>query len=155
MTNKKRAKSYTKKKLGRYKLNRKDILVIEKMLRKYANVYEMKKAAIYNKSTSPPSGRRNMPRIYADMHVIASGVHADSIKFLPKSIKSTSYFEVNCRPGILVKFTPLSTVISSQENYATGRELMVMRGVVSEIEVYLLSRQKSFINRIKLFLPIP
>jgi hypothetical protein len=173
MANKKRIRSYYKKKLGRYRLNRSDIIAIEKLLRIYSNAYEKKKASLYGHPTEPTDGRRHMPRRYADMHVKVgrfrhklprfgwlsmeidyTGVeyiyNADSVKFLPKSIKKARYFQICCSPGMEVTFSPFLTTVGAQTNYATGEELRVMKGVVSEIEKYLLGSKKSFINIIKL-----
>jgi hypothetical protein len=132
--------------LGRYKLTRRDILVIEKLLRIYADVYEKKHASNYGQSTNSPDVRRHMPRKYVDMNVIFNGQRADSIKFLPKDIRRSSNFEIRCDPGIWVKFRPFSTTIGGQVLYATGVELMVMKEVASKIEMYLRKANKSLIN---------
>lgn len=67
--------------LGRYRFNRRDILVIEKILRIYADAYEKRSAAIYAQRSKPPDGQRCMPRKYADLHVDFNGVRADNVKF--------------------------------------------------------------------------
>ena len=133
-------------KAGRYRLSRRDILVIEKLLRIYADAYEKRQALKYGKSILPPEGRRHMPRKYADMHVNFNGERADSVKFLSKDIKRSSNFEIRCNPGMWVKFTPFSTTIGGQVLYATGVELMVMKDVVLKIETYLKGRDRSLIN---------
>ena len=166
-------RSYYEKSLGRYRLERNDIVAIEKILRIYADAFEKKEASLHGGPTTPPDGRKHMPRKYADMHVEIgryrhklprlgwgemeidySGVEyiydADSVKFLPKAFKIASYFHICCSPGIEVTFSPLKTTVGAQTNYATGNELKIMKEVVSEIEKYLLESKKSFINLIKL-----
>lgn len=150
MTNKNRSKSYSKKKFGRYQLTRRDILVIEKILRIYADAYEKKHLLLAGENPFPADGRRNMPRKYADMHVTIGEMDADSIKFIPKSIKFTRYLKVQCSQGIIVSFTPLATEIAAQTNYATGNELKIMKEVVSKIGNYLLGSKKSFFNIVRL-----
>lgn len=169
MANKKRENLYYESSLGRYSLNRGDILQLEKILRVYADVYEKKKASIHGGLTSPPEGRKHMPRKYADMHIKIgrfkhklprfgwgymhidyTGVQyiydADSVKFLDKSIKKARYFEISCSPGIRITFSPLKTTIGAQMNYATGVELKAMREAVEAVEFYLLKRKNSFLN---------
>jgi len=133
-------------KLGRYRLSRRDILVIEKLLRIYADAYEKRRASTYGDSSTPPDGRKHMPRKYADMHVSFNGVRADSVKFLPKEIKRSSNFEVRCSPGMWVEFTPFKTTIGAQVLYATGAELKTIKEVASKIGNYLRERDKSLIN---------
>lgn len=77
-------KVYTELSLGDIKLTRRDILVIEKLLRIYADAYEKNEASSYGQTTKPLRVRKHMPRKYADMNVVFNGVRADSIKFLPK-----------------------------------------------------------------------
>lgn len=133
-------------KLGRYRLTRRDILVIEKLLRIYADAYEKNRASSYGQSTNPPERRKHMPRKYADMNVVFNGYRADSVKFLPKDIKRSSKFEIRCNPGMWVEFTPFSTTIGGQVLYATGIELKVMKAVSLKIEKYLITRAKALIN---------
>lgn len=133
-------------KLGRYKLNRRDILVIEKILREYADAYEKRQAKTNGHSTMPPPGRRHMPRKYADLHVNFNGERADSVKFLPKDNKRSNNFEVRCSPGMWVEFKPFSTTIGGQVLYATGIELKVIKQTASKIESYLQKCNKSLIN---------
>jgi len=71
---------------------------------------------------------------------------ADSVKFLPKFVKEARYVEIECWPGISISFTPLTTTIYAQTHYVTGKELKVMREVVSEIEEYLSRCTDSFFN---------
>lgn len=147
MTNKKRPKNGYKRKLGRYRLNRANILTIEKILRVYADAKEMKHARV----STLPRGQRHMPRKYVDRHVRVGhyvpylfgfyshedDYDADSVKFLPKVIKKSRYLEVACKPGITITFTPFSTTIHAQTNYATGQELRVMKDVVASLEKYI------------------
>ena len=134
-------------KLGRYRLSRRDILVIEKLLRIYADAYEKRQASSYGLSTEPPKGRRHMPRKYADIHVIFNGESADSVKFLPKNIKQSSNFEIRCDPGMWVKFTPFGTTIGGQVLYAKGIELKIMKDVASKLEGYIVSLPKALLNK--------
>lgn len=150
MANKKRRErmqNLYRVRLGRYKLTRRDILVIEKLLRIYANAYEKRQALAFGQSAEPPSGRKNMPRKYADMNVIFNGLRADSVKFLPKSFKQSSNYEIRCDPGLWVKFTPFSTTIGGQVLYATGIELKVMKETIKAIEQYFTKVPKSLMNR--------
>lgn len=133
-------------KLGCYRLSRRDVLVIEKLLRIYADAYEVRQARVYKLSATPPEGRKHMPRKFADMHVSFNGHRADSVKFLPKDITRSSHFEVRCDPGIWVEFKPFGTTIGGQVLYATGIELKVMKEVALKIEAYLAKRKKSIIN---------
>lgn len=165
MVNRKRDRNGYRKQLGRYRLNRTDILAIEKILWLYADAREMRLAGV----KEIPEGRKHMPRRAADRHVrigryrpfyITVGwgeyaiyypgvdyIHdADSVKFLPKFIKKTRYIEVACKPGITVTFTPLSTTIYAQTHYATGGELKVMKEVVAKIEEYLSNCKQSYLN---------
>lgn len=169
MVNKKRDRNGYKKQLGRYRLSRDNIIALENILRQYADAHELHYATKYGKTTTPPAGRKHMPRVFADMHVKIGrykplsfevgrahyGIHyagvdyfqdADSVKFLPKSIRKTRYVEVACRPGIVITFTPLTTTIYAQTHYATGGELKVMREVVSKIERYLSALPSSYLN---------
>lgn len=167
MANKKRDKNTYVKRLGRYRLDRADLLAIEKILWVYADFCEMKHAGI----DKLPDGRRHMPRAvvdrcasigfyrpfhftlgwgefginYADIDWI---YREDSVKFLSKQgyPKRTRYLELAAWPGIKVIFTPLSTVIYAQTHYAKGRELKVMKKAVSEIERYLDESKLSFLN---------
>lgn len=133
-------------KLGRYRLTRRDILVIEKLLRIYADEYEKRQGRVQGDMTTSSKGRRHMPRKYADRHVVFNGVRADSVKFLPKSIKRSHKFEVLCKPGMWVEFTPFRTTIGGQVLYATGAELMTIYEVSAKIESYLMTRKRSIIN---------
>lgn len=135
---------------GRFKLTRKDVLVIEKLLRIYADAYEQQHSLKLNQSTTPPKGRKHMLRKYADMNVIFNGLRADSVKFIPKQITYSNTFEIRCDPGLWVKFTPFSTVICGQVLYATGIELKTMKEVVQKIETYLQSSPRSLINFVDL-----
>ena len=146
MTNKKHSGQYSKIRLGRYKLTRKNILVIEKILRKYADAYEKNHSIKAGNSPYPPAGRRHMPRKYADMHTTVSGLTGDSIKFIPKSLKRSSHIKIQCSQGIIITFTPFNTEIASQTNYATGPELKVMNEVTSEIEQYISQLPKALLN---------
>lgn len=137
-------------KLGRYRLSRHNILVIEKLLRIYADTYEKSRTSKHGHNALPPGGRKHMPRKYADMHVNFNGVRADSVKFLSKEINFSRNFEIRCDPGMWVKFTPFSTTIGIQVLYATGVELKVMKEVVSKIEAYLSKCDKSLINLCKI-----
>lgn len=153
MANKKRRermKQLYRVKLGRYKLSRRDILVIEKILRIYADAHEKRQAAQFGHSKTPPTGRKHMPRKYADMHIVFNGHRADSVKFLPKNIKRSNRFEIRCSPGMWIEFTPLSTTIGVQVLYATGPELKTMKDVVSKIEAYLSKCDRSILNVCKL-----
>ena len=169
MVNVKRDRNGYRKRLGQYRLNRADIIAIEKLLRLYADAHEINYASKYGKRTTPPDGRKHMPRVFADMNIkigryepyaielgwnyfgwrragIDFFFDADSVKFLPKSIKKARYFELQCRPGITLTFTPLSTTIYAQTHYATGRELTIMKEAVLAIETFLLGAEKSRIN---------
>lgn len=150
MANKKRVNSYAVKKLRCYKLTRKDVVVLQKILRRYADLCESKKDMISGRVRRLPDGRGVMPRNRMDMHVTVGDLSVDHIGLLPKKIKRTRYLEVNCTPGIKVEFKPLSTKIGSQENYATGVELMAMRRSVAEIIAFLETRKRSFANLISL-----
>lgn len=165
MANKKRDKSGYRNKLGRYRLTRHNILAIEKILRVYADAKEMKVADL----KAIPDEKKHMPRKYTDRNIKIGryqpfyvslglndlGIHypgvtwiysADSVKFLPKSIKKSSYIQEECFPGITVTFRPFSTVVYAQTQYATGRELMIMKATVAKVEKYLSSLPKSFMN---------
>lgn len=165
MANKKRDRNGYKKQLGRYRLGRKDIIAIEKILRIYADAREMHFARI----SSLPKSKRHMPRKFVDCHISIGryspyhitmgwgefGIHypgvdyiftADSVKFLPKSIKKSRYIEVACKPGISISFRPLSTTIYAQTHYATGKELKVMKEVIKLAEEYFSKLPKSTFN---------
>jgi len=169
MANKKRDINGYRKQLGRYKLSRADILAIEKILWVYADAREMKHAGISNM----PDGRRHMPRVAVDRHasigkyspfhltfawndfgIYFAGVNwiyrEDSSKFLPKRIKKTRYLELAAWPGIKVTLTPKETTIYAQTQYATGRELKVMKEAVLLIEKYLSRIDNSSLNLINL-----
>jgi hypothetical protein len=135
-------------KLGRYKLTRKDVLVVEKLLRIYANTYEKRRATRFKREVVLSSKRKVAKRSFADMHVLFSGVRADSVKFLPKTIKRRLHysFELRCNPGMWVRFTPLRTIIGMQVLYATGEELRSMQEVASKIETYIRAKPKSIVN---------
>jgi len=166
MVNKKRDINGYRKKLGKYKLNRGDILAIEKLLRIYADAKEMHSEGI-NKL---PAGKKHMPRKFVDRHIeigrykpftiqigmdyygwSRAGVEVlyreDSVKFLPKHIKKSSYIKILARPGIHIEFTPLVTTIYAQTHYATGVELKTMKEVVSNIEQYLSTLPTALLNR--------
>lgn len=167
MANKKRSRNGYKQKLGGFNLNRRDILALEKILRVYADAKEMHSANV----TSPPLGKRHMPRKYVDRHVAIGryrpfyitigwheyGIHypgvsyfhyADSVKFLSKRIKRTRYLQIAAKPGIEVTFRPFSTTIYAQIHYATGKELKVMNEAVALIEDYLIKSKPAYINKI-------
>ncbi|NLA43346.1 hypothetical protein GX865_04325 [Candidatus Saccharibacteria bacterium] len=153
MANKKRKERMSKLyrvKLGRYRLTRRDILVLEKLVRIYADSHEKRQAAQFGHSTIPPDGRRYMPRKYADMHVTLNGLQADSVKFLPRHIKRSHRFKIRCRPGLWIEFTPLNTTIGAQVLYATGPELNVINEVVAKIRAYLEKCDRSIINLVDL-----
>lgn len=171
MANKKRDKNGYRKQLERYRLTRKDLLVIEKILWTYADAKEMartdSKALSHNRKHMP---RKSVDRYasvgrYNPFHLSLGWNEAgtqypsinwvyreDSVKFLSGRgyPKRTSYLELAAWPGIKVTFTPLSTTIFAQTHYATGKELMVMRKVAHSIEEYLLKADKSLINVCKL-----
>jgi len=165
MANKKRDLNGYKKELDRYKLNRSDILAIEKMLRVYGDAKEMQSSGI----SKPPNGQKHMPRKYVDRHIrigryrpftiqfgrdyygwTHAGVDyvydADSVKFLPDFIRKARYVEISCKPGITITFKPLSTTLYAQTHYATGKELKIMKETVLKIEIYLRNVKKSYIN---------
>jgi hypothetical protein len=169
MANKKRDINGYRKQLGRYRLNRSDILAIEKMLWIYADALEMKHAGILK----PFDGRRHMPRAAVDRYVSIgryspfylsfrwnefginyAGVNwiyrEDSTKFISKYIQKTRYLELAAWPGIKVTFTPLTTIIYAQTHYATGRELKAMKDVIALIENYLSKHPESYLNSCKL-----
>lgn len=137
-------------KLGRYRLTRRDILIIEKLLRIYADAYEKQRAQSYGEAINPPKGSKHMRRKYADRNVVINGFRADSVKFIPKKIKYSINFEVRCNPGMWIRFTPFTTVIGGQVLYATGIELKTMKEVAAKIETYLQSRPQSLINFVDL-----
>ena len=171
MANKKRDRNGYNKQLGRYRLNREDILAIEKILRIYADAREMKHAGI----SALPDGQSHMPRKYVDRY-IKIGKYApfhlsfgwreywihfagidwlyceDSVKFLAQNtnVKFSRYLQLAAWPGIQVTFTPLSTTIYAQTHYATGNELRVMRRVVMSIEDYLSAKHNSYLNSVNL-----
>lgn len=156
-----------RKQLGRYKLNRSDILALEKLLWRYADAREMKHAGV----SSIPDGRKHMPRVAVDRHVSIGryrpfhlsfgwneyGIHyagvdwicrEDSVKFLSrhKGLWRTRYIELAVWPGIKVTFTPLSTTVYAQTHYATGSELKIMKDVVRLVEDYISKRPASRLN---------
>ena len=167
MVNKKRDRNGFKKRYDRYRLKRSDLLEIEKILWVYADAREMKNTGV----TKLPDGRRHMPRATVDRYasvgryrpfyitvgwgecgIYYPGVNwiyrEDSLKFFSRGDypKRTHYLELVAWPGIKVTFRPLSTTIYAQTHYATGRELMAMRDVVSKIENYLLNLDREFLN---------
>lgn len=172
MVNIKRDRNAYCKQFGKYRLNRRDFLAIEKILWVYADAREMKNAGV----NKPPEGRKHMPRRGVDRHASIGryrpfhvsfgwnefGIHfagvdwiyqEDSVKYLakPEYPQRISYLELSAWPGIKVTFTPLSTTIYAQTNYATGNELRVMRSCVANIEHYLSKCKRSLvINRINL-----
>lgn len=168
MANKKRDRNAYKKELGRYRLNRSDLLKIEKILWVYADAREMQRTR-----AKLPEGRKHMPRKsidrfasigrYRPFHLSFSknefGIHyagvdwiiqEDSVKFLSKSSypKRTRYLELAAWPGIKVTFTPSSTTVYAQTHYATGSELMDMKKAVRSIEHYLAKCQISRFNKV-------
>lgn len=169
MANKKRSRNAYIKNLGRYRVNKRDILAVEKILRMYADELEMKHTNV----SSIPEGRRHMPRRFADMNIKIGryrpfsirlrlmsceiyypGVEylysADSVKFLPKPIKKSRYVRVACDPSISVTFRPFSTKIYAKTHYATGKELKVMKSVIRDIESYLGNLKASSVNTVYL-----
>lgn len=146
MTNKRRSGRYYTKELGRHKLSRRDLLAIEKILRIYADAYEKKHVLAAGGNPVPPQGRRTMPRKYIDMHVTLRGERADSVKFLRSRIRRTRYLDMQCGQAIIISISPLHTVIYAQINYATGNELKTMQLVVSKIEKFIETREKSLLN---------
>lgn len=169
MANKKRDRNGYKSQLGRYRMDRADILAIEKMLKVYADAREKKMSSKFGHSASPPLGRKHMPRKYTDMNIKIGryrpfhielgvnhlGIHypgfdyiydADSVKFLPSAYKKSRYVKIECHPGISVTFRPFSTQVYAQTHYATGKELHIMKQTVAEVEGYLASLPKSFMN---------
>jgi len=169
MANKKRDKNGYRSQLGRYRLNRKNILTIEKMLRVYADAKEMKSSKV----ESTIKARKHVPRKYTDSNIKIgryrpfsihlnrnhfqinySGVDyifdADSVKFLPKEITKSRYVRVECHPGISIIFRPFSTEIYAQTQYATGLELRVMKKVIHDIESYLTGLSVSTLNMVSL-----
>lgn len=171
MANKKRDINGYRKQLGRYKLNRSDILALEKLLWRYADAREMKHAGV----TDLPANRKHMPRKFVDRYASVGsyrpfhfslgwnefGVHyagvdwmyrEDSVKFLSRHrhLKRTRYMELAAWPGIKITFTPLSTTVYAQTQYATGRELRVMRETVELIEQYLSKLPLARLNMCKL-----
>ena len=167
MANKKRDINGYQKSLDRYRLNRSDLLAIEKMLWEYADAREMKHAGI----SKLPKERKHMPRKAVDRYVsigrykpfrITVGwneyaIHyagvdwiycEDSVKFLSKKgyPKRTRYLELAAWPGIKITFTPLSTSVYAQTHYATGAELKVMRETIHAVEEYLSKATKKTFN---------
>lgn len=142
MRNRKRDLNGYKKQFGRYRLTRKNIMVLEKVLWEYADAREMKLSNI----DQMPQGRKHMPRKFADRHITVGDCQVDSVKFLPKSIERTRYMEVACKPGITITFTPRSTVVYAQTHYATGAELRTMKKVLGSLEAYFATLQKSIFN---------
>lgn len=134
------------KELGRHKLSRRDLLVIEKILRIYADAYEKKHILAAGGNPVPPQGRHTMPRKYIDMHVTLGDERADSVKFLRSRIQRTRYLDVQCGQAIILSISPFHTVIKAQANYATGNELKTMQLTVSKIENFIASRKKSLLN---------
>jgi len=166
MANKKRDINGYRKQFGRYKLYRADIVAIEKMLRVYSDAREMQSEGV----DKLPEGKKHMPRKYVDRHIeigrykpftidigrnyygwSRAGVNLlyqeDSVKFLSKRIRKSSYIKILAWPGIYVEFTPLTTTIFAQTHYATGLELKVMKEAVSNIEQYLSTLPHSRFNR--------
>lgn len=171
MANKKRSKHSYSKQLGRYRLKRADMLVIEKILWSYADICEMKHAGV----SKMPDGRKHMSRTVVDRHVsigryrpfhIGFGMshfsvefagvdwiyQEDSVKFLSKAgyPKRTRYMEFAAWPGIKVTFTPLSTTIYAQTHYATGKELKAMKETVESLGSFIESLQRSYVNTCRL-----
>lgn len=172
MTNKKRSRDRYYKSLGRFSLTKKDILALEKIMRIHADERERTYAKRYG-HVIKTTKQGHMPRRYVDLHVKVgrwksmlprfglfsieldlSGVEyvldADSVKFLPKNVRHTSYFQVSSFPGIELTFSPMKTVLSAQTNYATGSELRAMVQCIDKIEEYLSGATKSFINEMHL-----
>jgi hypothetical protein len=146
MANNRRDKGGYTKQLGRFKINRKDILIIEKILWEYADIVEMSNTG----ATKPPDGRRHMPRKTVDRYISIDGNRYDSIKVrgVSKRHFKTRNIEIAAWPGIKVTFTPLRSEIYGQTNYATGNELYKMREVISSVESYIDSRPRSLLNDI-------
>lgn len=167
MANKKRDINGYRSQLGRYKLKRSDILTLEKLLWRYADAREMKHAGV----TDLPEGRKHMPRKFVDRYASVGtyrpfhfsfgwsdfGIHyagvdwiyrEDSVKFLSrhKGLWHTRYIELAAWPGIKVTFTPLSTTVYAQTQYATGRELKIMKDVVELLEEYISKLPASRLN---------
>lgn len=142
MRNKKRDLNGYKKQLGKYRLTRKDIMILEKILWEYADAREMQLAKV----EKLPEGRKHMPRKFADRCTTINGVSVDSVKFLPVKIKKAHNFEVACKPGITIAFTHLKTTIYAQTNYATGKELMVLKKTVNQTEDYISKLPGAILN---------
>lgn len=170
MANKKRALATYRENLGRFHLDRKDILVIEKILKEYAAVYD---ETVLNRFSDSEHKRRvsKQTRKFADVHVkvgrwksrmIKFGwdyieidyttvryiYDADSIKFLPKHIRSSRYFKVGCQPGIWLRISPLKCELIAQRHNAGGKQMMAMNKAVRDIEAYLSGCKKSIFNRV-------
>jgi hypothetical protein len=166
MANKKRRNKPYRKNLGRYHFSRKDILIIEKIIKKYASAYDNK-----NLKQMPESNKKRQikarTRRFADVHVefgnwltalqgsgILPSTHpyqADSIKFLPQEVGYVRFFKVVCKPGIYVEISPRKTAISAQRHYATGAELQAMNSTIVELIEFISSRQKAqFFSSVKI-----
>jgi|GEM_PF-2506404 len=170
MANKKRDRNSYKKQLGRYRLNRADLLAIEKILWIYADAREMR-----NTGAILPHNRKHMPRRSVDRYASIGryrpfhlsfgrnefGIHyagvdwiyrEDSVKFLSKRgyPRQARYIELAAWPGIKLTFTPRSTIIYAQTHYATGDELRLMKQSVSKIENYLLTCKQTRMNKASL-----
>ena len=169
MANKKRSVDGYYKKLSKHRFNRTDILAIEKMLRSYSDAVEMKFSGL----KSLPYGRKHMTRKYTDRHIqigrykpfsidvgwnhfgwSRAGVKyihvADSVSFLPKSINTSRYVEISCKPGITICIKPFSTEIRAQTQYATGIELKTMRSTIAAIEKYMDKLPSAKLNKCSL-----
>lgn len=165
MTNKYRERNGYEKRMGRYRLNRSDMLAIEKILRVYSDAREMKHVGV----SKLLDGQKHMSRAVVDRYASIGrylpfhlsfgwselGIHyagvdwiyrEDSVKFLPKHIKKAHYVQLAAWPGITVTFTPLTTTIYAQTHYATGSELNIMKRVVHDIEKYMTKVARSNIN---------
>lgn len=171
MANDRRDRIGYRKQLGRYKLSYADLRALEKILWVYADAREMKLAGV----SELPEGRTHMPRVavdryafmgrYLPLHVkfglgwyeiVFAGVswiyREDSVKFLKERgyPKKTRYLELAAWPGIKVTFTPKTTTLYGQTHYATGKELMIMKRVLKDIELYLLKCRPAPFNTILL-----
>lgn len=171
MPNKKRNLSTHHKSLGKFHVCLHDLLVLESLLLTYADARELKHAGL----KEMPRGIEHMPIAIVDRYVALGQLRLPTISIGRNFIgcsslgvdfdykidtisilqsynrpKYTRYIRLGVWPGIHISFTPFKTVIHAQTNYATGKELMVMRKVINDVEDYISSLKPALINKVEI-----
>lgn len=119
--NKKRGRKNQVIKLGTFKLTRKDIINLEKIILKRLSPSDHYVLIGRQKSTDKDPSRT-----------------FSSARYLPKTNRVISYLRIEVRsPNISVEFTPYTTMINAQRIYSKGERLDKIHETVDELNKYL------------------